>query len=126
MTVALWCVLIAAVLPVISAGIAKWGTALDNNHPRDWADGLTGYRRRAYAAHHNAFEAFPFFAAAVLTATVLQAPAATVNALALTFIAARIAYLAFYVSDNANLRSIVWIIAWAATIAIFTAPSWAG
>jgi uncharacterized MAPEG superfamily protein len=126
MTVALWCVLIAAVLPVISAGIAKWGTALDNNHPRDWADGLTGYRRRAYAAHHNAFEAFPFFAAAVLTATVLQAPAATVNALALTFIAARIAYLAFYVSDNANLRSIVWIIAWTATIAIFTAPSWAG
>lgn len=125
MTMALWCVLVAGILPVVAAGIAKWGTALDNNHPRDWANGLTGYRRRAYAAHHNAYEAFPFFAAAVLAAAVTQAPQGTVNLLAMIFIAARLAYLAAYITDKATLRSVLWVIGWAVTLAIFTANLWA-
>jgi uncharacterized MAPEG superfamily protein len=126
MTIALWCVLVAGVLPVLAVGIAKWGTPLDNNHPRDWASGLSGYRRRAYAAHHNAYEAFPFFAAAVLAAAVMQAPQGPVNALAFVFIAARLAYLAAYITDRATLRSVLWVIGWAATLAIFTAVLWAG
>ncbi len=125
MTMALWCVLVAGILPVVAAGIAKWGTALDNNHPRDWANGLSGYRRRAYAAHHNAYEAFPFFAASVLAAAVTQAPQGPVNTLALVFIAARLGYLAAYITDRATLRSVLWVIGWAATLAIFTASLWA-
>jgi uncharacterized MAPEG superfamily protein len=126
MALALWCVLIAGIMPVIAAGIAKWGTALDNNNPRDWAGTLTGYRRRAYAAHHNAFEAFPFFAAAVLAALVAQAPVHVVNLLATIFILARFGYIAAYIVDAATPRSLLWIVAWGTTVAIFTAPVWAG
>lgn len=125
MTIALWCVLVAGILPVLSAGIAKWGSDLDNHQPRDWAASLEGYRRRAYAAHYNSYEAFPFFAAAVFAARLGEAPQPTVDLLALAFITARIIYTGAYVADAATLRSVVWIIGWACSIAIFTAPAWA-
>lgn len=124
MTIALWCVLIAGILPVVTTGIAKWGTALDNNHPRDWANGLKGYRRRAYAAHQNAYEAFPFFAAAVVIANITDAPQGIVNLLAVVFIAARIGYTATYLADLSTPRSILWGIGWFATIAILSSNAW--
>ena len=124
MSLSLWCVLIAGIMPVLTTGIAKWGTALDNNHPRDWANSLTGYRRRAYAAHQNAYEAFPFFAAAVLVATWTEAPQGIVNMLSLLFIVARVGYTATYMADLATLRSIFWIVGWVSTIAIFTSTAW--
>jgi uncharacterized MAPEG superfamily protein len=125
MTTALWCVLVAGLLPVLTVGLAKWGPGLDNANPRDWAGTLQGYRRRAYAAHQNGYEAFPFFAAAVFAATLGQAPQDMVDALALLFIAARLAYVAAYITDRPTLRSLVWIGGWLATLAIFTAPAWA-
>ena len=65
MTIAYWCVLIAAVIPLISIGIAKaGGERYNNRHPRVWLDKQQGYRARAAAAEANSFEAFPFFAAA--------------------------------------------------------------
>jgi uncharacterized MAPEG superfamily protein len=125
MTIALWCVLLAGVLPVLTVALAKWGAKLDNNHPRDWAQSLEGYRRRAYAAHQNGYEAFPFFAAAVLAAQWAESPQSTVDMLALIVIAARLAYVGAYAADMATPRSIVWSIGWFGTIAIFTAPAWA-
>jgi uncharacterized MAPEG superfamily protein len=118
---AFYCVLLAGIMPVLIVGIAKWyAPHFDNHHPRDWAStDLTGYRKRAYAAHLNAYEAFPFFAAAVLTAFVLKADPFTTNALALTFIIARIAYAVFYISNQATLRSVAWLVGWAACIALF-------
>jgi uncharacterized MAPEG superfamily protein len=124
MTIAEWCVLAAGLMPVVFAGIAKGGTALDNHNPRDWAASLVGYRRRAYAAHYYAFEAFPPFAAAVVVAEMNDARQALVNALALTFIAARLVYAACYLADRATARSLVWTIGWLLTIAIFTLPLW--
>ncbi len=125
MTIALWCVLVAGVLPVATVGLAKWGTPLDNNHPRDWAGSLQGYRRRAYAAHQNAYEAFPLFAAAVLAAQWGDAPQPVIDALALVFVAARLAYAGAYLADAATLRSAVWAIGWFASLAILSAPAWA-
>jgi uncharacterized MAPEG superfamily protein len=125
MTTALWCVLLAGILPVLTVAVAKWGPGLDNANPRDWATRLDGYRKRAYAAHQNSFEAFPFFAAAVFAAKWGQAPQATVDALAILFVAARLAYVAAYVGDRPTFRSIVWIVGWVATLAIFSAPAWA-
>ena len=124
MTIALWCALLAGILPVVTTGIAKWGTPLDNNHPRDWAGNLTGYRRRAYAAHQNAYEAFPFFAAAVIVAELADAPQGIVNILALVFIAARIGYTVAYMADISTPRSVLWAIGWFSTIAIFSAGVW--
>ncbi len=76
MTVAYWCVLIARVIPLIAIGIAKaGGERYNNRHPRVWLGKQQGYRARAAAAESNSFEAFPFFAAAVIIAHLTQAPA---------------------------------------------------
>ena len=76
MTLALWCVLIAALLPYVATGIAKFATRdrYDNRDPRAFLDRQTGIARRADNAQKNGFEAFPFFAAAVIVAEILNAP----------------------------------------------------
>jgi uncharacterized MAPEG superfamily protein len=122
MQLALWCVLILGVMPIATVAIAKW-QGLDNHAPRDWAQSIDGYRRRAYAAHLNHFEAFPLFATAVLVASTQGAPMTTVNALAVGVVLARLAYTACYVADAATLRSLVWGVGWLLTLAIFTLPA---
>ena len=119
MTMALWCVLAVGIMPVLTVAIAKWGTRLDNNHPRDWAQTLDGYRRRAYAAHQNGYEAFPLFAAAVIVAQMRGVPQDKLDALAVMVLLARIAYVTFYVKDRATLRSLVWAVGWFGSIIIF-------
>jgi uncharacterized MAPEG superfamily protein len=123
MTIALWCVLVAGILPVMATAIAKSKPGYDNNNPRAWLANQEGFRQRANAAQHNSFEAFPFFAAGVLTAHYLHAAQGTVDTLALTFIAARVAYLICYVADWAVLRSLVWFVAYGSTIGLFVAAA---
>jgi uncharacterized MAPEG superfamily protein len=119
-TIALWCVLLAAVMPVMTVALAKFGTTIDNNHPRDWAEkSLDGYRKRAYAAHQNGYEAFPFFATSVLVSHLLQVSPSQINALAVSFIIARVAYVGCYITDQSTLRSLAWFVAWVICIALF-------
>jgi uncharacterized MAPEG superfamily protein len=131
MTLALWCVLIAALLPILTTGVAKGigsggkPQGFDNANPRDWQAGLQGMARRAHAAHLNAFEAFPLFAAAVLVAEIKGAAGSAVDLLAVVFVLARMAYAGAYMADRATLRSICWAVAFFAAIAIFLAPLWA-
>ncbi|KAA5602456.1 MAPEG family protein [Blastochloris sulfoviridis] len=122
MELAFWCVLVMGVLPVVTVGIAK-ARGVDNHAPRDWAQTIDGYRKRAYAAHLNHYEAFPLFAAAVLVAATQGAPMATVNALAGAVVTARLLYTACYIADLATLRSLVWLAGWGLTIAIFVLPA---
>ena len=120
MTIALWCVLITGLLPYLGTAAAKWGFRhFDNNDPRAWLAKQTGFRARGNAAQHNSFEAFPFFAAAVIIATMLKASPSAVNALAIVFIAARVGFLVCYVSDKASLRSVFWFVGLLSVIAIF-------
>lgn len=119
MTIALWSVLIAGLMPFFAVGIAKWSGRYDNNNPRDWLATREGRARRAHAAHLNSFEAFPLFAAGVLIATWLKAPQTIVDTLALVFIAARVAYIWAYISDRATLRSLIWMVGLAATVGLF-------
>ncbi len=120
MTVALWCVFLAGVMPYVATVIAKSGRrGFDNRAPRDWLAKQEGFRKRANAAQMNSFEAFPFFAAAVITAHVLNGPQSLVDTLALVFVAARIAYLVFYLADKSALRSLVWFVGLAMTVTIF-------
>jgi uncharacterized MAPEG superfamily protein len=60
MTIAYWCVLIAALLPYPIIVFAKAKPGFDNHDPRGWLDNLDGLRGRAYAAHLNSFEALHF------------------------------------------------------------------
>ena len=121
MTTALWCVMVAGLLPYAATGAAKWGFRnFDNNNPRAWLAAQTGFRARGNAAQANSFEAFPFFAAAVLTASWNHAPQATLDLLALGFIAARVLFLLAYLADQATLRSICWFAGIATVVRIFT------
>ena len=118
-TIAYWCVLVAAVLPVVCAGIAKYGLkrtarregGYDNNNPRAWLAQQTDWRARANAAQANTFEALPFFFAAVIIAHMLLANQARLDILALLFIGLRIAYIVTYVGNLATARSVVWALA---------------
>lgn len=123
MNIAFWCVLIAGLMPVVTVAIAKWGVrGYDNNEPRAWMEQLQGLRRRADYAHRNHFEAFPFFAAAVIIASHLQAPQGLLDGFALLFIGARIVYTLCYLYDRATLRSIVWSISYLCIVGIFLIP----
>lgn len=128
-TLAYWCILLAALLPLACAGIAKSGKfntprregGFDNHNPRAWLAKQTDWRARANAAQANSFEALPFFIGAVLVAQQLGANQARVDLLALLFIVARILYVMLYLADNAKLRSVVWSIALALNIGILFA-----
>jgi uncharacterized MAPEG superfamily protein len=120
MSIAMWCVLIAGLLPYIAAAIAKSRSDFDNANPRDWVAQQEGYRKRANAAQSNGFETFPLFAVAVIIAmTVNHAPQHKIDLLACGFVVARLVYLGFYLANLATLRSIAWTIGTVCSVALF-------
>jgi uncharacterized MAPEG superfamily protein len=122
MRIAYWCVLTAGLLPIVSVSLAKAGVkGYDNRMPRDWLAKLSGWQQRANAAQQNAWEAFALFAVAVILSALQAAPEAKVDTLALAFVAARVAYLGCYLADLATLRTLVWMIGFGCTLAIFRA-----
>ena len=118
-TVAYWRVLLMAFLPIVCAGIAKYGMfskprrdgGYDNHNPRAWLAKQTEWRARANAAQANTFESLPFFFAAVIIAHQLQARQVVVDILAFMFVVLRIAYVLMYVADMAQIRSVIWLAA---------------
>ena len=124
MTIAFWCVLVAGFLPYFGTLTAKiGGERFDNSNPRDWLDAQSGFRKRANAAQHNSFEAFPFFAAAVIIAHVAGAPQGRIDLFAVMFILARLFYIAFYVADMATLRSLAWFVGIGSAVGLFLAAA---
>jgi uncharacterized MAPEG superfamily protein len=126
MTIAIVCVILTGFLPIIAAGIAKFGptkSALsdpyDNNQPREWLAKQTGLRARANAAQANTFESLPFFYVAIALAMILEAPQARIDVLATGYVLARIAYIVCYLMNWANLRTLVWLMGFACTVALF-------
>lgn len=127
MTLAEACILVACLLPVACAAIAKsrgFGKprregGFDNHNPRQWLAGLQGWQARAHAAQLNSFEALPLFIAGVLVAQQHHAAQHLVNNLALAFVALRIGFIAAYVFDRPNLRSVLWVLALACCAAMF-------
>lgn len=125
----LWCVLVAALMPIVCAGIAKWGAfgkprregGFDNHDPREWLAKQTGYRKRANAAQANCFEALPFFIGAVLLALYMHAPLAKVNLLVLCFVGLRATFVLLYLADRPMLRSVAWVAALVVNVALLFA-----
>ena len=113
------CVLIAALLPYITVAMAKMQPGFDNKAPRPWLEHLAGWRKRAYWAHQNSFEAFPPFAAGVIIAHLAQVPQGRIELLAIGFVVARIAYVAAYIADTAALRSVIWFIGVLCVLGLF-------
>lgn len=123
MPLAYWCVLIAALLPIVWVSYSKMGVQSDNQYPREEYEDLPPAKRRAYAAHQNAYENFPFFAAAVIIALTMGAPASTVGTLALLYIAVRIAHGVLYIMNKSTLRSAAYGVGLLLNIAIFVLPA---
>jgi uncharacterized MAPEG superfamily protein len=115
-------VLIAALMPLALAAYAKAGSR-DNHHPRDAVASMPEAKRRAYAAHENAYENFPFFAVAVITATTLGASISTVNILAAIYIVLRAVHAVLYINDAASARSLAYSAGLLINIAIFVLPA---
>jgi uncharacterized MAPEG superfamily protein len=123
MPIAYWCVLIAALLPIVWVSYSKMGVQSDNQYPREEYEDLPPAKRRAYAAHQNAYENFPFFAAAVIIALTMGAAASTVGTLAMLYVAVRIAHGVLYILNKSTLRSAAYGIGLLLNIAIFVLPA---
>ena len=120
MTLALWCVLIAALLPFPFAMIAKSSKRFDNASPRAYLAASTGWRQRANAVQQNAFETYPAFAAAVIIAQMLHVAAqGRIDAIAIAYVVFRLLFGACYLADLASLRSLMWFGSIACIIGLF-------
>ncbi|WP_120996180.1 MAPEG family protein [Stutzerimonas urumqiensis] len=127
MTIAEGCILVACLLPIACAWIAKargFGKprgegGFDNHNPRQWLASLEGWQARANAAQMNGFEILPIFIAGVLLNERSQESQALIDGLALAFIATRIGYIGAYLADWANARSVLWLLGAACCIAMF-------
>ena len=125
-TVAYWCVLIAVLLPIACAALAKWQAfgkprsqgGYDNGDPRAWLARQEGWKARANAAQANSFEALPFFIGAVIVAHQLAAPQTRLDILAVLFVTLRIIYIAMYVAGLPTVRSAIWAAALLVNIGI--------
>jgi uncharacterized MAPEG superfamily protein len=124
MTIAEWCIFGAVMLylltiaPLKAVGFRRF----DNSKPRDPAFYDDPVRARAWGAHLNGIETFPFFAVAVLLAEFRNAPQNLINELAVLFLIVRIAYVFTYLGDRPMLRSILWSIGFAINVGIFFLP----
>ena len=125
-TVAYWCVLLAVLLPLGCAWLAKssgFGKprregGFDNHDPRGWLARQTDWQARANAAQANSFEALPFFIGAVIIAHQLGAQQTVLDILAVLFVTLRIMYVAMYVAGLPTARSALWALAFAVNIGI--------
>lgn len=108
-------------LPV-SMAMNKSTGGYDNKNPRDQQAQLTGWGRRALAAHHNSLESFAPFAAGVVVCYLAKGSLLGSTVLSLIYIAARIAFVMLYLADLATARSLMWIVGVLATLGLYILP----
>lgn len=120
MSIAYWCVLIAALLPYLWVAVAKAsGKRYDNRDPRGWQTHQDNPRcNAAYAAHLNAFEAFAPFAAGVVGAQITGVATDWIVGLAMAFIVFRVLHGVFYVARQPRLRSLAWVLGFGCVLAL--------
>jgi uncharacterized MAPEG superfamily protein len=124
MTIADTCIFASLVLVLLTIATVKWLAirSFDNAKPRDPQFYEDPMRARAWGAHQNGIESFPFFAAAVLLAEFRDAPQNLIDELALLFVIVRIAYVLTYLGNRPTLRSILWVIGFTINAGIFFLP----
>lgn len=126
MTIALWCLLAAGIIPQLFGMYAKASKGFDNNNPREFLAHQQGKKARAVAAMQNGYEGLPLFVAAVLIAHLVPllnpahiANQSMINLLALGYIAARIAFGFLYIAGLGTLRSLVWVVGMGCIVGLF-------
>ena len=115
MTIAIWCILIAQILPYVAFSCVK---GLDPNQPRFHVGDLIGPSVRAYGAHLNGLETFPWFAAAVIVAHMIGGPSRIVDILAVVYVLVRIGHMSAYIAGRQPLRTGAFALAQFVALAI--------
>ena len=124
MTIPFWCLLIAAVLPIMWSWVSGYyrnkqlGT-VDNKNPRAQNAQLTGAGARAVAAQQNAWEALAIFTAAVFVSHSLGANGEQAATASMVFIAARVLHGVFYLMDKDVLRSLSFLVGFGCSLWLF-------
>jgi uncharacterized MAPEG superfamily protein len=124
MTIPLWSLLVASVLPYIWFGVAsslrkqEFGVA-DNRHPRLQEARQTDRGARAMGASANAFEALAVYAPAVLVAHLQAASSRLGPMLAIAWLVLRVLHGVAYLTDKPALRSALFGLASACAIAFY-------
>ena len=119
MTIAIWCILIAATLPYVAFSFVK---GLHPNQPRYHVGDLIAQSARAYGAHLNGLETFPWFASAVIVAHIVAGPSRIVDILAVVYVLVRIGHMAAYIGGRQSLRSAAFTVSQLVALAIFISP----
>ena len=119
MTIAIWCILIAATLPYVAFSFVK---GLDPNQPRDHVGDLVGRSARAYGAHLNGLETFPWFAAAVIVAHMIGGPSRIADVLAVVYVLLRLGHMAAYIAAVSRCARRLSASPSSSALAIFVSP----
>ena len=119
MTIALWCIFIAATLPYVPFSYVK---GLDPIQPRHHVGDLAERSLRAYGAHLNGLETFPWFAAAVIVSHMVGGPTRIADILAVLYILVRIGHMTAYIAGRQPLRTAAFAISQLIALAIFITP----
>lgn len=115
MPLILWVLVVAALVPYLLAmtnayfRVRQFGR-FDNNYPRLQQSELRGIGARVQAAQANSWESLSVFGVSVFIAYAAGVDLRTLDAAALVFLAARIAFVACYVANLAWLRSLVFVV----------------
>lgn len=124
MTLPLWALIGAVLLPYIIAGITaiyrtrQFGS-VDVKYPRVQAAKLEGVGARAVGAQANAWEALAVFAPAVILAHVAGADAGQAAFAAGIFLLARVLHLVAYLADVAPVRTLCFVVGFGCSLWLY-------
>ncbi|MFP8875176.1 MAG: MAPEG family protein [Myxococcota bacterium] len=125
MTIPFWCLFAGCLIPFLlsaSSGyfrVQQFGSA-DNKNPRAQQAALEGKGARLVAAQKNAWEALAIFTAAVAVNSLHGHGEGWLSGvLALVWLGARILHPIFYVYDLDKLRSLIFVVGFACSLALF-------
>ena len=119
MTIAIWCIFIAATLPYVAFGMVK---GLDPVRPRIGVDKLDRQYQLAYGAHLNGMETFPWFAAAVIVSHMVGGPSRMADILAVVYVLLRAGHMAAYIRGRQPVRTTLFALGQLDALAIFILP----
>ena len=126
MTISEWMVFAAVILYLLTLAPVKVLAYrnFDNFNPRAPSFYKSGMASRAWGAHLNGIEVFPFFATAILLAEFRHQPQNVIDALAIGFIGVRIAFVLAYLGNRPTARTVLWNVGFVVNSAIFFLPLW--
>ncbi len=106
----------------LSLAMAREPGGYNNVAPRDQQAKLSGWGRRAAAAHANGFESFPAFAAGVLATQITGASPQVAALFSIVYVVSRAFYTLAYLAGMASLRSMLWLVGTGASVGLMILP----